>query len=169
MSRFLMITILSMGALCLVSAALTYRLMTDRVSAAGDDSGDSLAWIRHEFSLSAEQLQKIEALHKAFEGVCAQHCQAIQNARAELVQLQENSVESAVLQAGIERLQALDRVCRESLNQHFSEVAAIMGEGEGERYLRWVLPRIATFDHGGAPDLQVQSASLPEPQCHVQP
>lgn len=39
---------------------------------------------------------------------------------------------------------------------HFDRVAALLPPGEGARYLAMVLPRIADYDHNGAPTVQVR-------------
>jgi hypothetical protein len=51
---------------------------------------------------------------------------------------------------------ALEAVCVKATTEHFRRVAALMPAGQGERYLAIVLPRLADFDHRGAPTVQVR-------------
>ena len=50
---------------------------------------------------------------------------------------------------------ALEKVCVDAMTVHFRRVATLMPPGQGERYLAVVLPRIADFDHRGAPNVKV--------------
>lgn len=105
------------------------------------DEGDAMAWLRAEFHLSDAQFAAIKRLHDDYALVCTRHCRAIIRARQR--------------QAPAAEIAGLERTCVEAMTTHFRQVAALMPPDEGKRYLAIVLPRVADFDHHGAPDLQV--------------
>ncbi len=103
---------------------------------------DAMAWLRAEFRLDDAQFAAIEALHDNYGYECARHCSAIMDARER--------------QAPAEEVARLERVCVDSMTEHFRRVAALMAPGQGERYLAIVLPRVSGYSHEGAPTLQVR-------------
>lgn len=128
----------------------------------GADNGssdDSLLWLRQEFSLSAEQLHRIETLHSSYQVVCEEHCRIIREARSEVRRLKAASGSGADLRQAEDHAQEVDAQCRKSLEAHLREVATIIGGDEGHRYLALVLPRVTHFDHQGAPSLDVANTS----------
>jgi hypothetical protein len=54
-------------------------------------------------------------------------------------------------------LARLDAVCRASVRAHLESVASLLGPSDGPRYLALVLPRMAAFDHQGAPGLGMET------------
>jgi len=106
-------------------------------------AGDALAWLRTEFHLDIPQYAAIKKLHEDYAEVCAGHCAAIMAA-------QKRGAPPA-------DIAALEKTCVTAMTEHFKRVAALMPPGQGERYLAIVLPRIADFDHRGAPNVQVKS------------
>ena len=104
--------------------------------------GDALAWLRTEFKLNDTQFAAIQALHATYREACAEHCAAIMAAEKRGAPPAE--------------VAALEKTCVEAMTAHFRRVAALMPAGQGERYLAIVLPRIADFDHRGAPNVQVK-------------
>ena len=103
--------------------------------------GDTMAWLRTEFRLNAAQSDAIKKLHEDYREQCAGHCAAIMAAE------KRGAPQGEVA--------ALEKICVEAMTAHFRRVAALMPPGQGERYLAVVLPRIADFDHRGAPNVQV--------------
>jgi hypothetical protein len=103
---------------------------------------DAMAWLRAEFHLNDTQFAAIKALHDDYGAECAQHCSAIMTARRKSAPAAE--------------VAALEKVCVDSMTEHFHRVARLMPAGEGERYLAIVLPRVANYTHEGAPTLQVK-------------
>ncbi len=57
-------------------------------------------------------------------------------------------------QAPAAEIAALETTCVRSMTDHFHRVAALMPPAEGARYLAIVLPRVADYDHRGAPTLE---------------
>jgi hypothetical protein len=101
-----------------------------------------MAWLRAEFQLNDAQFAAIKKLHEDYRGVCAEHCAAIMAAEKRGAPAAE--------------IAALEKTCVDAMNAHFRRVAALMPSGQGERYLAIVLPRIADYDHRGAPNVQVR-------------
>ena len=100
--------------------------------------GDAMEWLRVEFKLNDEQFHAIQKLHAEYGTVCARHCAAIMAAEKR------------------GEVQSLESACVQSMNDHFHRVAALMSPEQGERYLAIVLPRVADYDHRGAPNLQAR-------------
>lgn len=103
---------------------------------------DAMAWLRAEFHLNDAQFAAIKQLHDAYGAECAQHCSAIMAAK-------KRSAPAA-------DVAALEKICVDSMTEHFNRVAALMPPGEGARYLTIVLPRVSGYTHVGAPTVQVQ-------------
>ncbi len=101
---------------------------------------DAMAWLRAEFRLDDTQFAAIKELHDNYGDECARHCSAIMAARRR--------------QAPADEVATLERVCVESMAEHFRRVAAVMAPGQGARYLATVLPRVEGYAHEGAPTVQ---------------
>lgn len=121
------------------------------------DHDDALLWLRSEFELSGEKLARIEAMHAAYQIVCEDHCRAIRDSRRTLKQLREAKAPPAEIAAAEAKAKEVDAVCTNSLETHMREIADVIGGDDGRRYLSIVLPRIAGFDHAGAPALDLDS------------
>lgn len=102
---------------------------------------DAMAWLRADFKLTDAEFGAIKRLHEDYGKECARHCAAIMAAR-----------ERHAPAAEMERLESR---CEQSMTAHFHEVAALMDPAEGRRYLNIVLPRVASYDHHGAPSVRV--------------
>ncbi len=98
---------------------------------------DAMAWLRTEYRLTAAQEAAITKLQSAYAVVCTEHCLRIEAARKRPAPAAE--------------MAALEKTCTDAMRTHFTEVAGLMSPGEGERYLREVLPRIDHYGHAGAP------------------
>jgi hypothetical protein len=102
--------------------------------------GDAKLWLRTEFHLDEARFAAIESLHEQYLRVCAGHCAAIMAAQRR--------------QAPSAEIAALEATCVRSMTDHFHRVAALMPPADGARYLAIVLPRVADYDHRGAPTLE---------------
>jgi hypothetical protein len=102
--------------------------------------GDARLWLRAEFHLDDAHFAAIRSLHEQYLRVCAGHCAAILDAQRH--------------QAPPAEIAALEANCVRSMTDHFHRVAALMPPAEGARYLAIVLPRVADYDHRGAPTLE---------------
>ena len=104
--------------------------------------GDAMMWLRVEFQLNDTQFAAIKKLHEDYREVCAGHCAAIMAAEKRSAPRTE--------------VAALEKICVDAMTAHFRRVAALMPAAQGERYLAVVLPRVADYDHRGAPNVQVR-------------
>jgi hypothetical protein len=102
---------------------------------------DAMAWLRTEFHLTAAQEAAVTKLQNEYAVVCTDHCLAINAARKRSAPAGE--------------VAALEKTCTDAMRRHFTQVAALMSPGEGDRYLREVLPRIDSYAHAGAPNAGV--------------
>lgn len=130
-------------AACALSFGVFYAVNREpaEVRAALRDS-DAMAWMRAEFHLNEAQFAAIRQLHEDYREKCAEHCSAIMAAEQK--------------GAAKEEVARLEKICVDSMGVHFRRVAALMPPGQGERYLAIVLPRVADYDHRGAPNVQVR-------------
>jgi hypothetical protein len=139
----LLFTLGIIAAVCALSFGVFYTVSREpaELRQALND-GDAMAWLRAEFQLNDTQFAAIKKLHEDYRVVCAGHCTAIMAAE------KRGAPQTEVA--------ALEKTCVEAMTVHFRRVAALMPPGQGERYLAIVLPRIADFDHRGAPNVQVR-------------
>lgn len=135
-----LLTALLAVALGAAMFAVGYQVSADRALHQAAQAGDAMGWLRVEFGLSAEQERRIQALHVDYSVACGEHCHAILEARRRGAPPAE--------------VAALEKVCVDAMTAHFRAVAALMPAGQGERYLAVVLPRIAGYDHHGAPSVR---------------
>jgi hypothetical protein len=103
---------------------------------------NAMEWLRSDFHPNPAQFAAIRALHADFARECSVHCAAITAAR------RRHDTPAAIAK--------LEDFCVRAMTEHFHRVAALMPPGEGRRYLAVVLPRIADYGHGGAPDLRMR-------------
>jgi hypothetical protein len=125
---------------CAVAFGVFYALNGDRALHRAAREGDALAWLRAEFQLSPEQFRAIEKLHQSYAVECGNHCAAIMEAR-------QNAAPRS-------QVAALEKTCVDAMTAHFRRVAALMPDGQGERYLATVLPRVTDYPHDAAPTVR---------------
>lgn len=130
-------------AACALSFGVFYAVNREpaQVRAALRES-DAMAWMCAEFHLNDAQFAAIKQLHEDYREVCAGHC-------ARIMEAGKNGAPKA-------EVAALEKICVDAMAAHFRRVAALMPPGQGDRYLAIVLPRVADFDHRGAPNVQVK-------------
>lgn len=141
--RNFLLTAAVVAAACAMSYGVFY--LASREPAAVRQAireGDAMAWLRTEYRLDEAQFAAIKQLHEDYREKCAEHCSAIMAAEKR--------------RAPAAEVAALEKVCVDAMTVHFRRVAALMPAGQGERYLAVVLPRVAGYDHHGAPDVQVR-------------
>ncbi len=146
-------------AVGLVTGCLTYFCFHRPMPDGGGHSHDSLMWVREEFKLSGEKLARVEKMHEAYELVCADHCEAIAEARKELQRLRTANAPQSEIAAAEAKAASVDSLCVTSTQTHIKEVAAVIGGDAGRRYLSIVLPRVASFDHAAPATLDMQKTS----------
>lgn len=154
--KFYALTAILIAALTALAACTGYWCL--RATPAPASTQDSLAWLRQEFALSDAQLAQIEEQHNSYTLICAAHCEAIRHQREQIAQLEAAQAPQPEIAAAIAQGKALDTHCLTSVEAHARQIAAIIGDKQGERYLQQVLPRLARFDHAAAPDLQLNGS-----------
>lgn len=137
----LLITVVVAVAACAAAFGVIYALSGDREMHAAAKEGDAMAWLRAEFHLDSVEFAAIKRLHDDYSVACGGHCAAIMAARER--------------RAPAAEISALEKVCVDAMTAHFRRVAAVMPPPQGERYLATVLPRIAGYEHHGAPNLRM--------------
>jgi uncharacterized membrane protein len=152
-------------ALALGAGCIAYVCMRDPMPEVAAGENDALLWLRHEFKLPAEKMARIEQMHEAYQGVCEVHCRNIRAARTEVRKLRETQAAVSEIAAAEAKAREVDLICTTSLEAHLREIASVIGGDEGQRYLSIVLPRIAHFDHAGAPKLDLDTAK-PHDHAH---
>lgn len=134
------------------AACISYLCLRPPAAEAAVQEGDTLAWLRREFRLSAEQLARIERMHAEYRVVCDRHCEALLASHDECARLRAGGA-TAELAAAEANAVRVDAECRAATEAHVRAVAVVMGGDQGNRYLQVVLPKIAGYNHDGAPDL----------------
>jgi hypothetical protein len=127
-------------AACAAAFGIFYALNDDEAMHRAAREGDAMAWLKMEFHLDDGQFAAIKKLHDDYGIVCAQHCTMITNARQR--------------SAPQDELARLEKLCVDSMTDHFSRVAKLMPAAQGERYLATVLPLIPGYAHAGPPTMQ---------------
>jgi hypothetical protein len=141
MRNFLLTTLVIIAA-CGVSYGVFYAISREPAALRQAlAERDAMAWLRADFDLNDAQFAAIKQLHDDYGKECAKHCAAIMAAKADHAPAVE-----------VDRLESL---CERSMAEHFHKVAALMDPEEGRRYLNIVLPRVAQYDHHGAPSVRV--------------
>lgn len=163
--KFYAITAALIAALALVAACIGYWCL--RAQPAHLHHGDTLAWLRTEFSLSPEQTDAIARSHAEYALICERHCELIRNQQDAISALEAGNAPAADLEKAREEARQIDAHCMASVKSHVQEIAAIIGGEQGQRYLQKVLPRLAEFDHANSPDLRLSNNPADASQsCH---
>ena len=109
---------------------------------------DQWSWLRREFHLSDTQFARVQALHGAYQPVCAGHCARILAVQQRLDELERTGAkDSPAGLAALDEWAELKRECNEATLQHLRQVAGAMDPDQGARYLALMVPRITQFDH----------------------
>ena len=109
---------------------------------------DQWTWLRREFRLSDSQFSRIQALHQAYQPVCADHCRRIMALQQRMADLELTGAKnSSGYAAAQDEWQAVTRECNQATLWQLQKVAAEMDPGEGRRYLDLMVPRITQYDH----------------------
>lgn len=112
--------------------------------------GDTLAWMKCEFKLSAEQEARIRALHRDYSEACEKHCAKIKDLQLRIQNL-KNQADKAAREKAERELQALKHECDGSVDTLLNKVASILGPEEAVRYLGMTRPLIRSCLHQEAP------------------
>jgi hypothetical protein len=153
--KYLLGTVAAIALLAVSTGFVGYRLSCDDALHAAVAKGDTMEWLRTDFHLTETQLAEVRKLHESYAGTCEEHCRLIQEATRARSALEAAHGDRVALDAANAKVQTLRAICEGSLTVHVRKVAALMSPEDGRRYLALVLPRIASFDHGAAPDLRL--------------
>ncbi len=135
-------------ALVVAVAATAYGLT--RYYSANRRPADQWTWLRREFQLDGAQLAHIQALHEAYQPVCADHCSRIMAASARLAALEQaGRKDTPEYLATLGDWKTIKRECNAATFKHLQAVAAVMSPAQGRRYLDMMVPRIVRADHIG--------------------
>lgn len=108
---------------------------------------DEWTWLRREFHLDHAQLDRIKALHAAYQPVCMGHCSRIIALRNQLAALAgTDGRESPEYLKTLAAWQSLRHECNEATVNYLQTVAAVMNPDDGRRYLAMMVPRVARPD-----------------------
>jgi Spy/CpxP family protein refolding chaperone len=110
----------------------------------GDGDGGEMRWLADEFALTPAQAAAIRKLEADYAPVCAEHCRRINETRARLAALEENSPDCEAARA---QWTELVRECNAATLRHLESVAAAMSPGQGRRYLALVVPKLTRHGH----------------------
>ncbi len=101
----------------------------------------SMDWLRTEFHLTDDQMKKAEALHSEYQATCEDMCRRIAETDARLAKaIRSSSSTTPEITAAIAETDLVRSECRVAMLNHFYQTAALMPEGERQRYLDKVLP-----------------------------
>lgn len=110
----------------------------------GPGDTDDLEWLRREFRLGPEEVERVRRLHEAYVPECLHYCRLIAEQQDELDgllargDLADPAIESVLGEMGRLRAQ-----CQAAMLRHFQAVSEALPEGQGRRYLaemqRWTL------------------------------
>ncbi len=148
-------------ALALGAGGFSYICLREPMPQCAEGEDEALLWLRCEFKLPAEKMARIAQMHEAYQGTCEEHCRKIREARVELRKLRDAQASASELAAAEAKANAAALTCTTSLEAHLREIASVISGDDGRRYLSIVLPRIAHFDHAGAPNLDLDTNAKP--------
>jgi hypothetical protein len=133
-------TILALGFLLGLAgfAAAFYHRTADSRQILNDPNPE-LAWLKHEFGLSAEEMGRISKLHQAYLPQCAARCRQIdeKNQKLQELILASERLTPEIQNVLLERAQ-MRAECEAEMLKHFLEVSRTMPAEQGRRYLQWV-------------------------------
>jgi len=95
-------------------------------------ASDDLAWLKREFRLQENEMQRIRQLHEGYQPKCREMCEKIAVKRAQLEKTLEagESPDEQLVQ-----LAALRAQCQAQMLRHFQDVSRAMPPQQGRRYL----------------------------------
>ncbi len=102
-----------------------------------------LAWLRHEFQLSASDFEKVSALHLDYLPTCESFCRKIAAARARVRQLVlDGRSVSPELEAALREEAALRAECQIAMLRHIYVTAGALPPEKADAYLEAMLPEV---------------------------
>jgi hypothetical protein len=117
-----------------------------------------LQWLRKEYHLPDDAYVKIAALHREYFVRCDEMCASIKRARRPQV-FRDRGQMSQSQASQLRKEKAVCENCLENMVHHLRDVAALMPEPQGARFLRDILPEVIN-----PPELQKLRTQVPPHQ-----
>src|ERR1035437_10314321 len=124
-------------------------------------SGDDLAWLRREFRLGDNEMQRIRQLHEGYLPKCHENCALIAGKKKVLqATLDRAHGMTPEAQQKLMEVAALRAKCQANILGHFYEVSQAMPPDQGRRYLA-EMQRLTLGFHE-----QIENTMSPDPSAH---
>lgn len=135
-------------AILLMASEVARRVRVEQVSRRADD----LRWLKEEFSLGDQDLERIRRLHEGYLPQCRESCERIAAKFKELEQvLNSTNVVTSEAELKLKELALLRAECQTRMLRHFKEVASAMAPEQARRYCaemqRLTLGNSQPYDH----------------------
>lgn len=98
-------------------------------------TSDELAWLVHEFGLTAAEMARVRPLHEGYRPQCAEMCDRIAAQNRELTALLRQTAGGPEVERHLREIAALRAECQSRMLRHFEQVAAALPAAQGTRYL----------------------------------
>lgn len=95
---------------------------------------DELAWLAHEFGLSAADIARVRPLHEGYRPQCAEMCARIAARNRDLATLLQHTAGGPEVERHLREIAALRAECQARMLRHFEQVAAALPAAQGARY-----------------------------------
>ncbi|MCX6848915.1 MAG: hypothetical protein NTY98_08335 [Verrucomicrobia bacterium] len=107
-----------------------------------------LQWLRVSLHLTDPQFEKVQALHLAYQPICAELCMRVHHSDQSLL---EASMHNRTLTGDVVKLMReradLTQECQQAMLKHVYETAACMAPEQADMYLKTVLPHVLGTAH----------------------
>lgn len=129
--------ILAIGLLLgLLAYGVAFFVQSKSICVWAKNENNELKWLREEFHLSDQQIEKITALHKAYRPRCEIMCQKIIASNDHLGALiRANQQMTPEMQAALKENTDLQNECRQAMLEHIYSVSREMPPEQGHRYI----------------------------------
>ncbi|PWU18642.1 MAG: hypothetical protein C5B50_08515 [Verrucomicrobia bacterium] len=129
MGRSLRILVAAVAVVAAVAALSYFCAMR---LCCGHMTGDDLTWLKREFQLSNQEMQRIRVLHEGYLPKCREFCAKIA--------AKQDAVEKALAAGEVPEQQMIELAtlrtqCQAQMLRHFKAVASEMPHDQGSRYL----------------------------------
>ena len=158
---FIIIGGLLLGIVAYACTYFTCLCCTAKQHSTSQSDQPPMSWMQREYHLNDAQYARVRELHEAYQPRCMEMCRKIdeQNTQLQKLLTATNVITPEIKQALAEAAQ-LRTDCQTAMFEHFYEVAGVMPEEEGKRYLAWVQQE--TLMPGQMPPTQPASSSAPQ-------
>ena len=129
----LLVVILAGAALVSGSYLMARNFYAHRLASTVDD----LEWLRSEFHLNEQEMQRVRQLHEGYLPKCQEMCGRIAESKKELQAALESSTNqiTASVEEKLKEVTALRGQCQTQMLRHFQEISQAMPPEQGRRYL----------------------------------